>query len=783
MNIPCDKPQKGTSTVARLDRLAARIAVVACGVLGFATAAQAATSAVKLIPVNKIGVNLAKPGGIGVAADGSLFVADKNNHRVQKLDGAGKFVLMFGRDVNETTGGDLCTAASGDVCKAGVAGATAGAFEEANSVAVDPVSSDVYINDLTNWRVDEYTDAGEFVLMIGQHVDATTGGNLCTAASKDTCQAGERGPSGGTEGGSFRFTQNASLLASGGPNDLLYVGDEKRVQKFETNGTYKGELSLNGLSATPESNVVALTVDSTGDLYLVYRVKFVAEVIHEFNAAGTELQSFTAKDAKEKAGEIEEGEGTVEQAVDGLALDGSGHLAVTGFRIVHRSSGPTEAGPFGTLYNAGNGEIISGFAVAASPPAVAFDATGSLYAPIGNEITVYSAKPIAEMANGIAACVAGPDIESDATADCTLHGTIDPKGVAQTEAFFEWGESQTLGSKTSLLPIGTVSEQVPIEAVVNALPPNQAIFYRSAAYDLIVPPGEEALVAPMIVSVMTSPVSPRVIGEAHASFVTASSAVMSAKINPENANTTYRFQYGACPELDSCAELGETESLKAATYGKIGATLEATAMRQGTPYRYRLVAKSVGGEAKGPEAELRTADTPKVQAITGEANAIEATGAVVSGMVNPDGQAAGYTFELGVYAGTDTQFGVVFSGSAGEGASFVTETLALTGLQPGTEYAYRIAAANGYGAAAGAVSRFTTAGAPFVIGLPVPAVTLAVPKIVFPKIVTGCKAGYKRDKRGKCAKGTKTKPAKGSSRRKSRRGAGRHAGRRGKRTT
>ena len=46
----------------------------------------------------------------------SIYVFDVGNRRVQKFTPDGQFVWMVGGDVNVTTGGDLCTAASGDVC-------------------------------------------------------------------------------------------------------------------------------------------------------------------------------------------------------------------------------------------------------------------------------------------------------------------------------------------------------------------------------------------------------------------------------------------------------------------------------------------------------------------------------------------------------------------------------------------------------------------------------------------------------------------------------------------
>src|SRR4249920_855834 len=40
-------------------------------------------------------------GGIAVAPDGSVYVADMSNHRVQKFDADGNFLLMFGSGVDK----------------------------------------------------------------------------------------------------------------------------------------------------------------------------------------------------------------------------------------------------------------------------------------------------------------------------------------------------------------------------------------------------------------------------------------------------------------------------------------------------------------------------------------------------------------------------------------------------------------------------------------------------------------------------------------------------------
>ena len=64
------------------------------------------------------------------------------------------------------------------------------------------------------------------------------------------------------------MNSHGNVLAVGGPEDLLYIGDEHRVQEFKaSDGEYKSEIPLASISAEPGSKVVALAVDATGDVY------------------------------------------------------------------------------------------------------------------------------------------------------------------------------------------------------------------------------------------------------------------------------------------------------------------------------------------------------------------------------------------------------------------------------------------------------------------------------------------------------------------------------------
>ncbi len=66
--------------------------------------------------------------GLAVDSAGNVYVKEINNLRVQKFDSAGRFVAMFGGEVDKTTTENICTAASGDECGVGTPGTAPGQF-------------------------------------------------------------------------------------------------------------------------------------------------------------------------------------------------------------------------------------------------------------------------------------------------------------------------------------------------------------------------------------------------------------------------------------------------------------------------------------------------------------------------------------------------------------------------------------------------------------------------------------------------------------------------------
>jgi hypothetical protein len=204
------------------------------------------------------------PTGTAVDAAGDVYVVDKGHQRVEKFDSEGKFILMFGGHVNETTGEDVCTAASKDVCTIGVTGTANGEFsfwQTLGSFIATGPGGKVYVGD--TGRVQVFEPSGAWKENI----------SLAGVASEEV-------------------QPTALAVDSAGDVFLSAAGVEgaavEGVREFEANGTEKSTQFDVG-----STSVSALTVDASGDLY-------VADSnggfhVLKYDPAGNELAGFGSK--------------------------------------------------------------------------------------------------------------------------------------------------------------------------------------------------------------------------------------------------------------------------------------------------------------------------------------------------------------------------------------------------------------------------------------------------------------------------------------------------------
>jgi DNA-binding beta-propeller fold protein YncE len=97
-----------------------------------------------------------RPRDLVVAQDGSLYVADTGNHRIQHLDANGNVINVWGSFADLTQGD-----------------APGGTFYEPWGIALGPDGS-VYVADTWNHRIQRFTPEGEFMAMWGYFGQAET---------------------------------------------------------------------------------------------------------------------------------------------------------------------------------------------------------------------------------------------------------------------------------------------------------------------------------------------------------------------------------------------------------------------------------------------------------------------------------------------------------------------------------------------------------------------------------------------------------------------------------
>jgi hypothetical protein len=174
-----------------------------------------------------------------------------------------------------------------------------------------------------------------------------------------------------------------------------------------------------------------------------------------------------------------------------------------------------------------------------------------------------------------------------------------------------------------------------------------------------------------------------------ATGVTPTEATVHGSVNPEGSATEAYFEYGTTTSYGSRVPsptgwpIGEGTTF-------IPAYTTLTGLQAGTTYHYRVVGKNAYGASPGEDKSFTTPGP--VEAVTSPATGLLETQATLNGTVNPRGYDAKYYFQYG----TSTSYtSSTLEGDAGAGSSPVPETAAITGLQPGVTYHFRLVATSG----------------------------------------------------------------------------------------
>jgi hypothetical protein len=257
-----------------------------------ATQVQSALEALPAVGAGNAAVSGSAGGPYTVEFKGP-FLADTN---VARLEASATGLTPSGSVTVSTLaeGAGAAESCVGAECGQGIKGSAPGQFADSLGVAVDSQGS-VYVADRANRRVQKFDSEGNFLLMFGGGVDQGPNhpGNLCTAAyiaEGDVCGKGSQG----SGDGQFGAWSGLGNFIAAGPGDKIYVGDEGRIQRFDTAGTYVESIPL------PGETVQSLAVDpSSGNIYVSFKAS--AEFsrsknnLHKLSPAGQELAEIPFK--------------------------------------------------------------------------------------------------------------------------------------------------------------------------------------------------------------------------------------------------------------------------------------------------------------------------------------------------------------------------------------------------------------------------------------------------------------------------------------------------------
>lgn len=258
--------------------------------------------------------------GIALAPDGTLYVTDTNNGRVEHFSASGQLLNTWG--------------VIGSVDQ----GAAGSSFKEPWGIAVAPDGS-VYVADTWNYRIQKFTADGTFITLWGK--------------------AGQ-----GESPTAFWGPRGIAVDQAGN----VYVTDtgNKRVVVFDSNGTYITEFGSYGMEPGQFDEPVGIAIDKNGQVYVADTWNKRIQVFTPDASA----KSFTFS----RAWDVNGWENQSTENKPFLAVDDSGNVFVTdppGFRVLEFTSDGQIVRVWGQ-YSSG----IDGFG---NPVGIALDNSGHVW--------------------------------------------------------------------------------------------------------------------------------------------------------------------------------------------------------------------------------------------------------------------------------------------------------------------------------------------------------------------------------------------------------------------
>ena len=183
----------------------------------------------------------------------------------------------------------------------------------------------------------------------------------------------------------------------------------------------------------------------------------------------------------------------------------------------------------------------------------------------------------------------------------TLQATVNPE-FADTHYYFEYGPTAAYGTQLPLSPgtdIGESGNGQKVEVALSGLAVSATYHFRVVLTNSVgSTDGPDQ-------TLKTSP--PAAIDSVFATAVTATTAHLGAKIDPENVETHYRFEYGPTPSYGT--DYPVPDGVIEAAEGEHGVAMNLQGLQPSTKYYFRVVATNVFGTETASAQSFTTYST------------------------------------------------------------------------------------------------------------------------------------------------------------------------------
>jgi DNA-binding beta-propeller fold protein YncE len=477
---------------------------------------------------------------------GDVYVVDQRNFRVEKfafnpISHEYEFVLMFGGEVDKTAHANVCTAASGHVCGAGITG----------------------------------TEPAHFY----RSVECKS--NVCS--------------------GSWSNEGNNAIAV--GPDGSVYVGDYGRIQEFSPQGEFEGELKLEdpekqfvtSLAVDNQGDIFERSA-----VYSSFRESVLSQVagVREYEPGqASPVRTVDAEEALSRPTHIAvDNSGNIflsnfngDQGFDFRAFKPSGALfAVFTSPLVH----PVGMRPFGIALDPATKRLyaLSAFTVPNSipPDDEAYVAAITLPEPGPPAATEASADKIEPTTAELHATANADGYEAQARFEYLTEAEYQANPPSER---FSGAE------QTPAVSIGALIQERPIAASLSSLHPGTIYRYRAVVESECEPeahPLEKSCKATSEAAGFES-LPPVGIAEFATQRVAPEEVTLKAKLSPNNgSNTEYTISYGDDETCSSSSVNHKLEGVVGNEFKTVEASFEQ--LQPNTPYHYCLEATNSYGE-------------------------------------------------------------------------------------------------------------------------------------------------------------------------------------------